>query len=114
LADELKQIQLTTVGRTTGQEHEVTIYAFPDGDDLVVVGSYAGRPNDPDWAANLKANSRAIVKKGRQSVEHRAKLVDGAERERLWTMVVGAFPMYGTYQGRTDRVIPLFVLEPAD
>jgi F420H(2)-dependent quinone reductase len=110
----LRQIALTTLGRKTGQDHQVVIYAFPDGDDLVVVGSYAGRPNDPDWAANLKANSRAIVKKGRQSVEHRARIVDGAERERLWAMVVEAFPMYETYQRRTNRVIPLFVLEPAD
>jgi deazaflavin-dependent oxidoreductase (nitroreductase family) len=108
------QIELTTIGRRSGREHSVTIYAFPDGDDLVVVGSYAGRPNDPDWAANLKANPRAAVKRGRQSVDHRARVVDGAERERLWKMVVEAFPMYQTYQRRTDRVIPLFVLEPAN
>jgi deazaflavin-dependent oxidoreductase (nitroreductase family) len=108
------QIQLTTIGRRSGQEHQVTIYAFPDGDDLVVVGSYAGRPKDPDWAANLKAHPRAIVKRGRRSVEHRAKVVDGAERQRLWRLVVEAFPMYETYQRKTDRVIPLFVLEPAD
>jgi deazaflavin-dependent oxidoreductase (nitroreductase family) len=110
----LRQIQLTTIGRKSGQEHRVTIYAFPDGDDLVAVGSYAGRPNDPDWAANLKANPRATVTTGRKSIEHRARVVDGAERERLWTMVVEAFPMYETYRHRTDRVIPLFVLEPAD
>jgi deazaflavin-dependent oxidoreductase (nitroreductase family) len=108
------QIQLITTGRKTGQEHEVTIYAFPDGDDLVVVGSYAGRPKDPDWAANLKANPSAKVRRGRESVEHRAHEVDGAERERLWKLVVKAFPMYQTYQRRTDRLIPLFVLERAD
>jgi deazaflavin-dependent oxidoreductase (nitroreductase family) len=110
----LQQIRLTTIGRKTGQEHEVTIYAFHDGDDLVVVGSYAGRPKDPDWAANLKANPRATVKKGRETIEHQARVVDGAERERLWKLVVEAFPDYQTYQGRTDRLIPLFVLEPAD
>jgi deazaflavin-dependent oxidoreductase (nitroreductase family) len=103
---------LTTIGRKTGREHEVTIYAFPDGDDLVVVGSYAGRPDDPDWAANLKANPLATVQRGTSSVEHRARVVEGAERERLWTMVVKEFPMYETYQKRTDRLIPLFLLEP--
>jgi deazaflavin-dependent oxidoreductase (nitroreductase family) len=107
------QIRLTTVGRRTGRAHEVIIYAFPDGEDLVVVGSYAGRPDDPDWAANLRANSRATIRRGRESVDHRAREVDGAERERLWAMVVREFPLYETYQGRTDRVIPLFVLEPA-
>jgi deazaflavin-dependent oxidoreductase (nitroreductase family) len=107
------QIQLITTGRKTGQEHEVTIYAFPDGDDLVVVGSYAGRPRDPDWAANLKANPSAKVRRGQDWVEHHVREVDGPERERLWAIVVEAFPMYETYQRRTDRVIPLFVLEPA-
>jgi deazaflavin-dependent oxidoreductase (nitroreductase family) len=107
------QIQLITTGRKTGKEHEVTIYAFPDGDDLVVVGSYAGRPQDPDWASNLKANPRARVRQGREWVEHRARLVGGGERERLWAMVVEAFPLYDSYQRRTDRVIPLFVLVPA-
>lgn len=107
------QIQLTTIGRRSGQEHEVTIYAFPDGGDLVVVGSYAGHPKDPDWASNLKSNPRATVRKGGESVEYRAREVDGGERSRLWELVVGAFPMYETYQGRTDRLIPLFVLEQA-
>jgi deazaflavin-dependent oxidoreductase (nitroreductase family) len=54
------------------------------------------------------------VNKGRETIEHQARVVDGAERERLWKLVVEAFPDYQTYQGRTDRLIPLFVLEPAD
>jgi deazaflavin-dependent oxidoreductase (nitroreductase family) len=107
------QIRLTTIGRRTGREHGVTIYAFPDGDNLVVVGSYAGHPKDPDWAANLKSNPSAKVRRGRDSVEHRAREAGGAERERLWSMVVREFPLYETYQHRTDRLIPLFVLEPA-
>jgi deazaflavin-dependent oxidoreductase (nitroreductase family) len=109
----LRQITLTTIGRMTGREHEVVIYAFPDGDDLVVVGSYAGCPKDPDWAANLKSNPDARVRRGRESIDFRAREVGGAERDRLWKMVVEAFPMYETYGRRTDRVIPLFLLEPS-
>ena len=90
----------------------MTIYAYPDGDRLVVVGSYGGRPNDPDWAANLRETPRAIVRQRGEEVEYRVEEVDGPERERLWKLVTDAFPLYGTYQGRTERVIPLFLLEP--
>ena len=107
------QIKLTTTGRRSGRLHEVVLYAWPDGDRLVVVGSYGGSPSDPDWASNLRAHPRAAVRRGRDSVEHLAREVEGAERERLWTLVTTNFPLYQSYQSSTDRLIPLFVLEPA-
>ena len=107
------RIELTTTGRKTGHPHEVVLYAWPDGDRLVVVGSYGGRPSDPDWASNLRAHPRAVVRRGRVTVEHVAREVEGAERERLWALVTDHFPLYQSYQGSTDRLIPLFVLEPA-
>jgi F420H(2)-dependent quinone reductase len=106
------QISLTTTGRKTGKPHEVTIYAYPDGDRLVVVASYGGSPNDPDWAANLRETRHATVRRSGEEVEYRVEEVEGRERERLWKMVTDAFPLYATYQGRTERLIPLFVLEP--
>ena len=106
------QIRLTTTGRHTGRPHEVTIYAFDDGDNLVVVGSYGGRAHDPDWAANLRSTPAASVRRGDDTVEHVAHEAEGVERDRLWVLVTGAFPLYETYQSRTERVIPLFVLEP--
>ena len=106
------QITLTTTGRKTGKPHEVTLYAYPDNDRLVVVGSYGGRPNDPDWAANLRGTPLAMVRRRGEDIRYRVEEVDGPERERLWKLVTDAFPLYETYQGRTDRTIPLFVLEP--
>ena len=90
----------------------MTVYAFADGDNLVVVGSYGGRSHDPDWAANLRSTPMATVSKGRDSVEHLVHEAEGVERDRLWALVTEAFPLYETYQSRTQRVIPLFVLEP--
>ena len=107
------QIKLTTTGRKSGHPHEVVLYAWPDGERIVVVGSYGGRPSDPDWASNLRAHARALVRKGPDTVEHVAREVEGVERERLWALVTAQFPLYETYQGSTDRLIPLFVLEPA-
>lgn len=104
-------ITLTTTGRRTGEPRAVPLYAWEDGERLVVVGSLGGAAKDPDWARNLRNEPRATVKKGREVRQVRATEVDGPERDRLWDLVVEAFPMYARYQRKTDRVIPLFVLE---
>lgn len=104
---------LTTTGRRTGRRRAVTRYAFPDGERLVVVGSRGGAARDPAWAANLRANPAATVTRGNRVAEMRATEAKGPGRERLWRLVGEAFPLYATYQRRTARTIPLFVLEPA-
>jgi F420H(2)-dependent quinone reductase len=108
------KVTLTTTGRKTGKPREATLYAFEDGDRLVIVGSLGGAAKDPAWAVNLRAEPRATVRRGKTDQEVRAREVDGAadERERLWRLVSAAFPLYDTYQRRTTRTIPLFVLEP--
>jgi len=104
-------VRLTTTGRRTGQAREVQLYGFEDGDRLVVVGSRGGAAKDPDWAGNLRAEPRAAIRIGRDARDVRAQEVTGPERDRLWTLVTGAFPLYASYQRKTDRLIPLFVLE---
>jgi len=107
-----RQIKLTTTGRTSAKPREVTLYAFDDGDRLVVVGSRGGAAKDPAWAGNLRSDPRATVRRGREASDVRAHEVSGPDRDRLWELVVTEFPMYATYQRRTKRTIPLFVLEP--
>ena len=104
------KITLTTTGRRTGQPRPVPLYAWEDGDRLVVVGSRGGAARDPEWVRNLRSEPRATVKQGREVREVSASEVDGAERDRLWSLVTAAFPMYASYQRKTTRVIPLFVL----
>jgi deazaflavin-dependent oxidoreductase (nitroreductase family) len=106
------QVRVTTVGRRTGRQRTVTLYAFetPDG-AFVITGSRGGNAHDPRWAHNLRANPRAKVEFGREEHEVVAREVAGEERERLWKLVTNEFPMYETYQRRTKRTIPLFVLE---
>jgi F420H(2)-dependent quinone reductase len=106
-------VKLTTIGRKTGAPRRVTLYAFEDGDRLVVVGSLGGAPTDPAWAGNLRANPDAIVRVDGEPRAVRAREVEDAERDRLWSLVVKGFPMYATYQRKTKRQIPLFVLEPS-
>ena len=107
------QVTLITTGRKTARPHQVILYAWPDGDRLVVVGSYAGSPRDPDWAVNLRAHPRVTVRRGRETRIYVAHEATGEERARLWDLVTEAFPMYRSYQGRTERVIPLFALQPS-
>ena len=109
-------ITLTTTGRRSGEPRTIPLYAWPDGDRLVIVGSKGGAARNPDWVHNLRAEPRATVKKGRNAQEFRVTevAVDGSERDRLWALVTEAFPLYASYQRKTKRLIPLFVLEPVD
>jgi deazaflavin-dependent oxidoreductase (nitroreductase family) len=105
-------IDLTTRGARSGTARTVKLYAWPDEDRLVIVGSSGGSARHPAWVHNLRADPRATVTRGRSTVEMRAREVsDAVERERLWPFVVEQFPLYATYQQRTQRLIPLFVLE---
>ena len=108
-------VTLTTIGRRSGRPRSATLYAFEDGDRLVVVGSRGGAARDPAWAANIRAEPMARVRSGRSERAVIAREVGpGAERDRLWQLVSEAFPLYETYQRRTKRLIPIFVLEPLD
>jgi deazaflavin-dependent oxidoreductase (nitroreductase family) len=105
------QIKLTTTGRKTGRDRTVTLYAWEDGEDLLVVGSWAGRPHDPDWAGNLRAEPKASVAKGKDAFEVTAHELAGQDRERAWELAVEHFPMYASYQRKTSRQIPVFALK---
>jgi F420H(2)-dependent quinone reductase len=104
------QIKLTTTGRKSGKGRTTTLYAWERDDDLIVVGSWGGSPRDPDWAGNLRADPKATVKHGKESFEVKARELDGRERDRAWDLVVDRFPLYASYQRKTERRIPLFVL----
>ena len=105
-------IKLTTTGGKTGQARTVPLFAFDDRERLVIVGSRGGSAKDPAWAANLRANPRATVSRGKQEWAVRAYEAGGEERERLWELVSADFPTYESYSRRTTRTIPIFVLEP--
>jgi deazaflavin-dependent oxidoreductase (nitroreductase family) len=104
------QIRLTTTGRKTGKDRTTTLYAWEDGEELIVVGSWAGRPRDPDWAGNLRVRAVASVMHDKERFEVEARELDGDERQRAWDLVVDRFPQYAAYQRTTTRRIPLFAL----
>jgi deazaflavin-dependent oxidoreductase (nitroreductase family) len=105
------QVRLTTTGRRTGQRRQVTLYGWPEGEAIVIVGSWGGAARDPAWVMNLRADPRSRLRVGRDEWDVVAREVIGAERDRLWALVCEAFPLYATYQRRTSRLIPLFVVD---
>lgn len=107
-----RQITLIATGRRSGTPRAVTLYAFDDGEDLVIVGSRGGSARDPAWANNLRDDPLATVRIGREDRRVRAREVEGGERDRLWDLVIKDFPMYTHYERKTKRLIPLFTLEP--
>jgi deazaflavin-dependent oxidoreductase (nitroreductase family) len=109
----LDMIVVTTTGRRTGAPRTVPLGAIRDGDRLLVVGSNAGRDEAPSWALNMEAIPEVTVAIGGGEPEpYVARRPVGMEADRLWLLVVGRYPGYADYQARTDRPIPLFVLEP--
>ena len=72
----------------------------------------AGAPTIPTGRPICGERRWRLVRRRGEDIRYRVEEVEGPERERLWKLVTDAFPLYETYQGRTDRLIPLFVLEP--
>ncbi len=104
---------LTTRGFATGKPHTVPLLYLHDNDALVVIASWGGRPDNPDWYRNLTREPRATVHVRRKRWAVRARTATVRERALWWPRIVAAYPAYRTYQSRTDRVIPVVFLEPA-
>lgn len=109
----LPSLLLTTTGRRSGEARTQPLLYALDGDGYVVVGSNWGQHNHPAWSANLLAEPAAQVTIGDREILVRAVLVKGAERERLWAMLVGLWPAYQTYRERAGgRELRVFRLSP--
>jgi deazaflavin-dependent oxidoreductase (nitroreductase family) len=109
----LDVILVTTRGRRTGAPRTVPLGAVRDGDSWIVVGSNAGHDRTPAWALNMRDEPAVTVEIGGAASPYRAHEALGDEAARLWPIVTDAYPGYADYQTRTDRAIPLFVLEQA-
>ena len=109
----VQNVIVETTGWKTGKAREAPLYAFPDGDRLVVIGSNGGHGTLPAWIGNLRADPRARVRGERDVRAVRAYEAQGDERGRLWQLVNDGYPGYDLYQEVTAYPIPVVVLEPA-
>ncbi|CAN5673011.1 nitroreductase family deazaflavin-dependent oxidoreductase [soil metagenome] len=102
---------LTTIGRKTGNRIRTALYYDRFGDAYVVVASSGGAANHPQWYLNLDANPEVEVQVMADKFDAIARTATPAEREILWPQVVKLFPQYAVYQTKTEREIPLVVLD---
>jgi deazaflavin-dependent oxidoreductase (nitroreductase family) len=103
---------LDHVGARSATKRTTPLTYIPDGDDLVIVASKGGNPRHPAWFHNLRANPDVTIQVGSERKAVRARVATPEERARLWPKVVATYSGYTGYQKRTDREIPLVILEP--
>lgn len=107
-------IILWTLGAKSGKVRKTPLVRITDGQGrYAVIGSQGGAPTDPQWARNLRANPIARLQDGPEVRDYRVREVTGDERATWWARAVEVWPDYDAYQAGTDRVIPVFVLEPS-
>jgi deazaflavin-dependent oxidoreductase (nitroreductase family) len=108
-----KTLLLTTSGRKTGNATTTPLIYAEDGNNYVIVASKGGAPKHPGWYRNLAKDPDVQVQVKEDVFAARARTATGGERERLWQLAAQQWPDYDAYQTRTEREIPVVVLERA-
>ncbi|MFI5998464.1 nitroreductase family deazaflavin-dependent oxidoreductase [Streptomyces sp. NPDC051362] len=110
----LPVILLTTRGAKSGKIRKTPLMRVEHDGRYAVVASLAGSPKHPVWYFNVKSDPRVELQDGPAKQDMLAREVTGAEKAEWWDHAVAAFPQYAEYQRKTEREIPVFVLEPAE
>ena len=110
----MKVVRLTTIGRKSGTPRQTMLTSpiFED-DAIVLVASNGGDARHPQWFKNVLACPDVVVTTEDSTRSMRARVAEGAERARLWRRIRDATLTYDFYQGRTERELPIVILEPA-
>ncbi len=104
---------LTTKGRRSGQQRTTPLIYAPDGDSFTVVASKGGSDEPPAWYLNLSENPEVEVQVKGDRFKARARTASTEEKPELWRTMAAEWPAYDEYQKKTDREIPVVVLEPS-
>jgi deazaflavin-dependent oxidoreductase (nitroreductase family) len=108
----LPVVIFTTRGRKSGKVRKIPLMRVEHGGQYAMVASMGGAPEHPEWYYNIKADPEALmVQDGADRFDAHARELDGDEREVWWRRAVEAYPPYAEYQRRTDRRIPVFLVE---
>jgi deazaflavin-dependent oxidoreductase (nitroreductase family) len=102
---------LTTTGRRSGRRYSTPLIYGQHGNDYLVVASKGGSGEPPDWYLNLQANPEVGVQVLAEKFTARARTASADEKPALWRHMTGIWPDYDNYQRRTEREIPVVVLE---
>ncbi|MFL6159946.1 MAG: nitroreductase family deazaflavin-dependent oxidoreductase [Marmoricola sp.] len=108
----LPNMMLTTTGRKSGLERSNPLLCVPDGERILIAGSYFGGPKEPLWVKNLEANPEVTVRFRNEITPLTARLLVGEERAEAWPTMVRTWPNFARYEQRTHREIKVFELTP--
>ncbi|MDO5698441.1 MAG: nitroreductase family deazaflavin-dependent oxidoreductase [Dermatophilus congolensis] len=106
-------VVFTVRGAKSGLLRRIPLMKVEHNGSYAAVASYGGAPKHPAWYHSMKANPQVDVQDGTETLERVARELEGAEREEWWERCVAAFPPYAEYATKTDRLIPVFICEPA-
>jgi F420H(2)-dependent quinone reductase len=104
-------VLFTTTGAKSGKKRYVPLMRVEENGHYAMVASKGGDPEHPSWYHNVKANPTVTAQDGDKVVTLTARELSGDERAHWWELAVAAYPPYAEYQEKTDRLIPVFVLE---
>jgi deazaflavin-dependent oxidoreductase (nitroreductase family) len=102
---------LTTVGRKSGEKFIFPLFYGEDGNSIIIVASKGGAPEHPGWYKNLVADPEVEVQVGTRKFKAKARTVTGTEREGLWQKALRFWPPYADYAKKTEREIPVVLLD---
>jgi deazaflavin-dependent oxidoreductase (nitroreductase family) len=103
---------LHTAGAKSGEPRETPLFYRQEGDDVVVFASKGGAPENPAWYHNVLAHPEVTVELGDGTRTMRARVAEGDERDRIWSAQKDEWPQFAEYETKTDRAIPVVILEP--
>jgi deazaflavin-dependent oxidoreductase (nitroreductase family) len=109
---EVPSLLLTTTGRKSGEKFIFPLFYGETGDSYFVVASKGGAPQHPGWYRNILADPNVEIQVGTTKTKAHARTVAGEERTRLWEKALEFWPPYAEYQQKTEREIPVVVLNP--
>ena len=103
---------LWTKGRNSGAVRKTPLMRIKDGDRYAVVASMGGAPKHPVWYHNVVADPHVSLQDGAELRDYTARVAEGEEKKEWWSKATEVWPDYDNYQAKTDRQIPLIILEP--
>jgi F420H(2)-dependent quinone reductase len=106
-------VVITSLGATSGKLRKHPVMRVEHGGVYAAVASKGGAPQDPAWSRNLRTHSLVELQDGTIKGDYTAREVSGEERALWWRRALEVWPDYAEYQAKTERAIPVFVLEPA-
>ena len=107
-------VVITSLGAKSGKLRKNPVMRVERDGKYVAIASYGGGPKHPVWYYNFLANPEVDLQDGPVKKTYRARLHEGDERTDWWDFAVATWPTYGSYQKKTERQIPVFLLEPID